>query len=65
MRDCNNCIFDCHVDIMQIIRHDLRQSLTFLPVNYSADVYKCICHLQLVRSAKKHFTNRKEYLVLQ
>lgn len=50
---------------MQIVTHDLRQSLTFLPVNYSADVYKCICHLQLVRSAKKHFTNRKEYLVPQ
>lgn len=45
MRDCNDCIFDYRVDIMQFITHDLRQSLTFLPVNYSADVYKCICNL--------------------
>lgn len=41
VRDCGHHIWDR----MQTTNHDLRQSLTFPPVNSSADVYKCICNL--------------------
>lgn len=45
VRDGGRHIWGCRVDWMQIRTHGLRQSLTFPPVNYSADVYKCLCNL--------------------